>query len=264
MKRNTFAYCCLATTMLLFASCVETLEVKPVCGTIDAPVAEDTLPKHVQQAMDKALKYHQYEIMSDTVNNVSVLCIAEADQQPTEGYGITVVKNGTSTTFASMRNTREPRAAFDSASGDLWLSTSAIEGTGVQVERLYKLRFQGDSAVVAAVLDPYSSQQILCQRLGYTTEGEQITFYVDGKATTTAENTLADMGGFDDDAVWIGENITYDLRDPQPRVCVTPGLKFVTGLVLFYDDMPTLTADVELTAEGNPELTSISFLALQQ
>lgn len=264
MKHKNLAYYSFAATMLLLASCVETVEINPVCGTIDAPVAEDTLPQHVQKAMDNALKYHQYEIMSDTVNNISVFCIAEADQQPTEGYGITVVKNSTSTTFANMRNTREPRAMYDSSTGDLWLTTSAIEGTGVQVERLYKICFVGDSAKVSAIIDPYTIQQTLCQRLGYTTEGEQVTLYVDGEAAATAENTLADMGGFDDEAVWIGENITYDLRDSQPRVCVTPGLKFVTGLVLFYDDMPTLKADVVLAADGQPELTSISFSAQQQ
>ena len=116
--------------------------------------------------------------------------------------------------------------------------------------------YKGDSAYVAASVDPYDVQQAFCQRLGYTIDGEQITLYLDDAPITTVTNTVTDMGGFDNVAVWVGEQIRYDLGGKQPRVCITPGVKFVVGLILHYDDMPTFTAAVNLS-EGEVELSDI-------
>ena len=56
----------------------------------------------------------------------------------------------------------------------------------------------------------------------------------------------ADMGGFDaDDPVWIGEQMSYDISGDSIRVKIVPGIKFTTGLVLHYEEMPTLSAKVE-------------------
>ena len=63
----------------------------------------------------------------------------------------------------------------------------------------------------------------------------------------TVTNTVADMGGFDDDAIWVGEQICYDFSGEKPRVSITPGVKFVVGLMLHYDDMPTFTASITMS-----------------
>ena len=59
------------------------------------------------------------------------------------------------------------------------------------------------------------------------------------------------MGGFDDEqALWIGEQISYDVRGEEPMVVFVPGVKFTTGLVLHYDYMPELTAPITIDENG--------------
>lgn len=109
----------------------------------------------------------------------------------------------------------------------------------------------------SASISLYDVQQALCSRLGYSVEGEDITFYVDGEAVSTVTNTITDMGGFDDDAIWIGEQMSLEKGTDGLQVRVTPGVKFITGLVLHYENMPTFTADVTLSDSGELELTNL-------
>lgn len=244
---------------MLFTSCGTNAKVNPVCGTIEAPLTENFGEAHlVKLALHDAIKYRPYEILNDTVTGVSVWCIAEADDTPNEGYGITITKNSVSTAFPHIRHTRQPHAVYDIAKDCLWLATSAMEGTGVWVERLYQICFVEDSAFVSATVDPYSIQQSFCRRLSYRAKGENILFYIDQKPSVTVTNTVTDMGGFDDNVIWVGENITFDLSSAQPLVCIIPGVKFITGLVLFYDDMPTFTANMTLSDDGDFVLGEIS------
>ncbi|MBR4828279.1 MAG: hypothetical protein IKZ92_00535, partial [Muribaculaceae bacterium] len=71
----------------------------------------------------------------------------------------------------------------------------------------------------------------------------------DGKPLTTVTNHIEDMGDFMDDAIYIGEQISYGIEGPI-TVHVTPGVNFVTGKVLHYDDMPTISATVTMTESG--------------
>jgi len=104
----------------------------------------------------------------------------------------------------------------------------------------------------------YDVQKALCSRLGYSIKGEDITFYVDDKAVSTVTNTITEMGGFDDDAIWIGEQMSLEKSEGGGlQVRVTPGMKFITGLVLHYENMPTFTADVTLSDSGELELTNL-------
>ncbi len=242
----------------LFAACTGEKSIKNVCGTLEGPLNEDSVPAQVKQAFEKATKVHPHEIMSDTANDVSVLSIDEVDATSTEGFGIMVTKGRVSTTFQQIRNTRQPMAKYDASTGDLWLTSCAMEGTGVSVDRLYQIRFDNEGkAFIAAVINPYEVQQAFCQHLGYTTEGENISIYFDKELIDTVKNTVTDMGGFDDDALWIGEQISFDLTQAQPRVCVTPGVKFVTGLVLHYDDMPEISANFSADDKGNLTLSDV-------
>jgi len=252
MKKFLFIPAAIILTMI-FAACKGTENKYPhVAGLLDEPLAADSAPAHVLEAMEQAERFHQFEIMSDTLNDISVEAIAEADTTPTEEYGIVVTKGAASTTFPHLRNARYNKARYDAKDGTLWLTCSAVWGTGVQVDQLYQIRFDHDGqASVARTVDPYVLQQKLCQRLGYRIEGEQITLYDNDRLIATVTNTVTDMGGFDNEQpLWIGEQMGFDLSGDTPRLLVTPGVKFTTGLVLSYDDMPTLAAPLTLADDG--------------
>ena len=238
---------------LMMAGCKSAdVNKKQMAGTMEEPVPSDMMPDSVQQATLKAMKYHCHELMNDTVNEVSVVSIDEMDEISTEGYGIQVTKGAMSTTFPNIRNTREPQAKFDATTGDLWLTSSAMEGTGVRVEWLYQIRFgENELAYIKTVVNPYAVQQELLQRLGYTIEGETITLFDGDKQLATVTNTIKDMGGFDvEQPLWIGEQLYYDVSGDMPKVIFTPGVKFTTGLVLTYDDMPELSVPISIDENG--------------
>ena len=176
-----------------------------------------------------------------------------SDETSTEGYGI-VVKNGSiSTIFPYIRHAREVQSKYNAKTGDLWLTSSAMEGTGVRVEWLHQIRFgENKIAYVKTQVNPYDVQQALLQRLGYTIEGETITLYDGANLLTTITNTVEDMGGFDDEhPLWIGEQLYYDLSGDAPKLIFVPGVKFTTGLVLTYDDMPEFSAPITIDENGS-------------
>ncbi|MBQ9570020.1 MAG: hypothetical protein IJR30_01405 [Prevotella sp.] len=244
--------------MGILSSCNGGKALKDIHGTLEEPIVCQ-MPDSIRQALDKTIKVHCFEIMSDSANSICVSGIGELDNGvSTLGYGMTVVKNATTTTFPDIRNSRQPQAYYDKNADCLWLSSCVMEGTGVNVEQLYKLQFgtADDSARVVMAIEPYQMQQQLISQLKYTIEGEKITFHADGVEITTAENTVKDMGGLDEEQpVWIGEQISYMLDDGQLRVCFVPGIKFTTGLVLTYDDMPTLSAGITIQEDGSFSLS---------
>jgi len=50
--------------------------------------------------------------------------------------------------------------------------------------------------------------------------------------------------------LWIGEQLYYDISGDEPKVVFTAGVKYTTGLVLTYDDMPELSAPVTVDENG--------------
>ena len=260
-KYLVIAAAILCGASVLMSSC-QTKNASPrlVAGTLDEALPADTAPQNVQDAFVKSVKVHPFEIMSDEANSISVSGVGEVDATSTEGYGIMITKDATSTTFPNIRNVRQPMARYDSATGDLWLTSSAMEGSGVRVEWLYQIRFgDNDLAYVAAVLNPYDVQQALCQRLGFSIDGQNITFFDGDRQLGTATNTVTEMGGFDmDQPLWIGEQLFYDLSGDKVLLQVVPGVKFTTGLVLTYDDMPTLSLPVVIASDGIPTFGEIA------
>ncbi len=230
-------------------------EIRPISGTLDGPLGPDSAPAWIQETIERAERFYNYEIMSDTAHAICVEAIAEADTTSTEQYGIIVEKGATSTTFPNLCNARCPSARYDEKTNTLWLACSAVWGTGVQTDRLYQMGFDNnDKAYIARVVDPYDLQQHLCRRLGYRIEGEEITLYDGEREIARATNTVTDMGGFDEDApLWIGEQLQYDLSGDAPCLLVTPGVKFTTGLVLIYDDMPTLRVPLAIRKNTNTD-----------
>jgi hypothetical protein len=238
---------------LMMAGCkTASFNTRQMAGTMEEPLPSDMMPDSVQQATAKAVKYHCHELMNDTVNEVYVSSIDEMDEISTEGYGIQVTKGAMSTTFPNIRHTREPQAMYNAKTGDLWLTSSAMEGTGIRVEWLHQIRFgENELAYVKTEVNPYGVQQELLQRLAYAIEGETITLYDGDKLLATVLNTVEDMGSFDDDQpLWIGEQLYYDVSGAQPKVIFIPGVKFTTGLVLTYDDMPKLSAPISIDENG--------------
>ena len=218
--------------------------IQQVKGTLEAKVVDDSVPAKVREAMDLAYEGRYEKILDDTASHVSVWSLLRCNPEvSSEGFGIHVVKDKQVTKMPEMRHGNNPKARYDSQSGNLWMACAAMEGTGVLVERLHLLRFHDDgTAYSVATIDPYEMQQALCQRLGFTVDSMNVTFYDRQQALGTVTNTITDMGGFDaDDPVWIGEQMTYDISGDSIRVKIVPGIKFTTGLVLHYEEMPTLS-----------------------
>ena len=242
----------------LLTSCTSNKKtLKAVSGVLEEPVV-NKLPKQVEEGYVKTFKVHTFDIMNDTANNVNVCGIGELDGGlSTEGYGVMVTKNATSTTFTDIRNTRQPRAFYDASTNDLWLTSCVMEGTGTHVEQLDKIHFgSNDIAQIVGTIEPYGMQQKILEHLKYAIDGEQVIFFADDTEIASATNTVKDMGGFDEESlVWIGEQISYNVEDGNIRVCFVPGVKFTTGLVLTYDDMPTLSASVKMAEDGGYTLS---------
>ena len=94
--------------------------------------------------------------------------------------------------------------------------------------------------------------------LTYSVKGENITLYNGETELATVTNTVKDMGDFFDDAVWLGEQISYNINGDSLFVLAQPGVNFVTGKVLHYDDMPAITALVTFNNDGGFTLSNIS------
>lgn len=63
--------------------------------------------------------------------------------------------------------------------------------------------------------------------------------------------SIKDMGSFDDEQpLWIGEQLYYDVSSGDPKIIFIPGVKFTTGQVLLYDDMPELSAPFTVDENG--------------
>ena len=230
---------------------------RPVNGTMEEAVAPGEAPEAVVDVMKHVNIDERYEtLMEDKTTGVSVYSLLNCgDTVSSEGYGIVVGKGDVKTALPQLRHGRMPRARYDAATGNLWILGSDMEGTGVNVERPYLLRFGDDGyASIVNSIDPYEMQQALCKALTYSIKGQEITFYAEGKELAKTTNKMEDMGGFMDDAIYIGEQISYSIEGPL-TVHVTPGLNFVTGKILHYDDMPTISATVTLDENGGITLS---------
>ena len=236
--------------------------IQKVKGTLEAQVTDDSVPAKVREAMNLAYEGRYEKVLDDTANHVSVWSLIRCSQEvSSDGFGIHVIKDKQVTKMPEMRHGNNPKARYDSQNGNLWMACAAMEGTGVLAERLHLLRFHDDgTAYSVATIDPYQMQQTICQRLGFTIDSMNVTFYDRQQSLGTVTNTITDMGGFDsENPVWIGEQMSYDLSGDSIRVKIVPGIKFTTGLVLHYEDMPVLSANVSLADDGTFTVGDISF-----
>ena len=236
-------------------------EVKPVKGVLEEPVREGTAPEQVIATLERHILDQNFEmILNDTVNNVHVWSLVRCDSTTSsEGFGIVVAKDGRATIFADIRHGNTPYAHYNATTGELWLTGVSIEGSGTHVERFYKIGFREDGPhYIAATIDPYEMQQALIDELKYSIKDDVITLYNGENELAKVTNTVKDMGDFFDDAVWLGEQITYNINTDKLFVLAQPGVNFVTGKVLHYDDMPAITARVTLNDDGSFTLSNIN------
>ena len=228
----------------------------PVNGTMEEALATAEPPKAVEDVMKHVNIDERYEtLMEDKTTGVSVWSLLKcSDSISSEGYGMVIGKGEVKTAMPYVLHGRMPRAHYDASTGDLLIAAGAMEGTGVNVERVYIMTFDSDGyASITNAIEPYEMQEAWRKVLTYSIDGQDITFYADGKPLTTVTNHIDDMGGFMDDAIYIGEQIAYSIEG-QIRVLVTPGVNFVVGKVLHYDDMPIISAAVTMTESG-PQLS---------
>ena len=239
-------------------------EILPVSGTLEEALGEDTALPEVCDAMASLEIDDRYELMlDDSVAHVSVwsliwTLISHDRSVSSNARGIMVVKDGKATAFPGIYHGHSPSARYDADSKLLRLACGDMEGTGVYVERLYLLRFNEDnSAHIVQSIDPYDVQQALRRQIGYSIDGQSIAFYDGERLFCSVTDTITGMGGFDEEPVWIGEQLCYDLSGNEIRVLCTPGLKYVTGLVLNYDVMPTIAATMTFNPDGSFTLGNV-------
>lgn len=253
MKRVMFGMCAAILTCCAIMGCKGGTEaVRPVQGVLEQPAGSTLAPQGVAEVLQAEVIDNRFEcLLCDSSHDVSVWSLLRCDEETSaEGYGIVVKKGQKLTMLPNLRHGNMPAARYDAGKDELWLTGADLEGSGVRVERPYLLRFDAEgSARIAATIDPYEMQQAFCQHLGYDIHDEDITFYADNHPLVTVTNHVQNMGGFYEDAVWIGEQISYDLTEGL-AVSIVPGISFVVGKVLTYDDMPVLKAAVTLTPEG--------------
>lgn len=245
----------------IVASCTgKRAEVRPVMCTIEEALAESPASQAVWDVMVSLEVDDRYEQMySEEEAGLTVWSLLRCSEEASsEGMGVMVIKDGKATAFPDIRHGNQPSARYDAASQTLWLACGDMEGTGVYVERLYQLRFAEDgTASIVQSTDPYDMQQALHQRLGYSIDGQNVSFYDNGKLLCSVTDTVSDMGGFDEDPIWIGEQLRYDVSGDAIRVLCLPGLKYVTGLVLNYDAMPTIAATLTFSPDGSFSLGNV-------
>ena len=253
-----------ATAALLATACNnKKVEIQPVRGTIDGPLQEERAPQKVELAMTLDYEDRYENILDDKENGISVWSLVWCNPDiSSEGYGIHVTKGAKTTHFPNIHHGKNPRAEYDADTGLLWLFCGVVEGTGIHVEKPYLFRFdEVGGAIIDVKIDPFTMQEALCNRLSFIVKGNEITLYDNGEPLCTVTNTITDMGGLDEEQpVWIGEQISYYKEGRSLYVRFTPGVKFTTGLVLMYDDMPELSAEVSLAGNGALSLGAIQVL----
>jgi len=261
---HSFKLTIIALSAMILTGCKKkAVEIHPAMGILEHPVPTFAAPDSVHMAMNWAFMDRYVNLLDDKTNHVSVWSLVNCNPGvSSKGYGIIVTRNKVSTPLPDIYHGNAPKAYYAADSGNLWLICGAIEDPVIHTERLYQLRFDEDNkASVIAAVDPYDMQQLLLERLGYSIEGDSITFYDDSTKLVTVGSTVTDMGGFDSEQpIWIGEQMRYAFEDDAVHVHFDPGVKFTTGLILHYEDMPTLSARVILGESGLTGLEALDVL----
>ena len=253
---KTFVKLIIAISAALLATACNNkkADFPPVSGAIDGPLQEEKAPEKVLQAMTLAYMDRYENVLTDNENGVSVWSLVWCNPDiSSEGYGIHVVKDKVTTYFPEIYHGKNPSAWYDAASGTLWLACGIMEGTGVHVEKLYKIQFDDNSkAQIVAQVDPFDIQEAIRGGLRYLITGDEIIFFDVALVLCHVKNDISDMGPLDSgQPVWIGEQISYYFQEGVVYVRVVPGLKYSSSPALIYDNMPEFQTNIMVTDNGN-------------
>ena len=261
MKKKILFAAAVVALCGIFAACkTDRKELRPVQSIIEEAFGEEQASQAVRDVVSSLEVDDRFEqILVGHGADIDVWCLMRLnDEQSADGMGVLIKKGDKLTALPDIHHGGNACAKYDAEAGLLRLSCREMAGTGINVERLYLLRFDEDgTAHIQTTIDPYDMQQAFRQRLFFSIDGQDISFYEKERLLCAVTDTVTDMGGFDEDPIWIGEQLCYDISDDDIRVLCTPGLKYVTGLALNYDAMPTLEATMTFNAAGRFSLGEI-------
>lgn len=151
-------------------------------------------------------------------------------------------------TFANLYHGKNPVADYNPKTRKLYIACDVVEGTSVHTEVLYAFDIKKDDVKYLALLDPYEVQEFFINKMSFDAHQNNISINVGGKTIkeiVNHEDGIGVMRGMS-----FGEQIAYEFdNDHHIKVNVTPGIKFGPGTSLYYDDSPTLVADVEFNGK---------------
>lgn len=236
------------STVCLINGCTEKkLTTLPINGVLEENIITPKAPEIVHQSLQTTTIDERFEeLFNDNV--IGVWSLVQCNKETSsDGYGIVVKHKQTTTVFPDLFHGKNPTAQYDSSCGNLWLTCGIMEGTCANVEQLYLIKFDDNgTAHIVKTIQPYDIQQDFSQHINYYTKENQIVLYIDSLPVDTIICTIDDMGGFNEQAVWIGEQMQFNFNE-YPTVLVTPGISFNVGKILLYDNMPTFAGTLHFS-----------------
>lgn len=222
----------------------------PLRGTNDTWYCEPVLPEALLKELGAPIiDGRNYEcILDDKVNGVEVwnLMLVPGTDEPAYS-GVVIRNNGIATGLPYVLHGYCSSARYDPESSVLWYTGTSSSGTGIHEEELYLIEFNdAGTAYVTCHIEPIPIQDKFLENLSYSVRDSIITVWKADERLFEANALVEDMGGYDENAVWIGEQIRYDISGKRPVAILSPGVKFITGLVLSYEGMPDLCSELDI------------------
>lgn len=171
------------------------------------------------------------------------------DDESLNYYGIVIRSNGNNYDFADICHGKNPIVDYNEDKKKLLIAGDVIEGTGTHVEALYAFDVKDNGEVVnTTYLDPFEVQEYFKKQMTYDVHKDNITLKLKNRKIAEVVNTEDGEGALR--AIAIGEQIAYEFDEEHNiKVNVIPGVKFGVGSSLYYEDMPTISADVKLNKD---------------
>lgn len=226
----------------------------PVMGTNHIFTCEPILPEAVLQEMKSPNPGSpSYEcVLQDSENDVTVWNLMRIPGTEDHSYsGIAIRKGGVITGLPYVVHGYFSSARFDSKTGILWYSGTGASGTGIHKEELYRIEFDASEAArVTCHIEPIPIQERFIKGLTYTVRDSVITLWKDDAPLFETNAMVEGLGEYDREAVWIGDQIRYDISGTTPSAILSPGVRFVSGPVLSYEGMPDLRAELDIKPDS--------------
>ncbi|MBR3288833.1 MAG: hypothetical protein IKI71_03635 [Lachnospiraceae bacterium] len=170
------------------------------------------------------------------------------NEESLDYYGIIVYFNEKEYQFANLCHGKNPVADYNDKTKELYIACDVVEGTGVHSEVLYVFDLKNDEVKHIATLDPYDVQQYFAEKMSFDVKENVITFKFNNKVIGNMVNLEGGDGALR--TIVVGEQIAYEFDEEHNiKVNVIPGIKFGPGTNIYYEESPTLVADVKYSNE---------------